>query len=129
MSTPTSTFERVQQVALGLAVIAVCSIGIPSCVSVQRGQTVRQLVLDATDLKEAMGKLAEDTHAATGTEVNFEELAPFLSATSEVKARKGVDELGNPWGPFIVGRPVRPGAATVQACSKFVKPADWTQLK
>ena len=70
----------------------------------------------------AVEKLAEEGGIEPGTEVGFDDYAPFLDKGAPKRLReKGEDPLGGNYGSQVVGAEPVPDAATVKTLGKFWK--------
>jgi len=115
--------------ALPLAAAAVLAVAIPSHLAVRKCERARELVKDAKELSTALKQQAYRGNVPDGGQVAYSDLEPWLSETSELKARGGKDCFGNPWGPFVVGQPLRPSEDSVRRCEPLVPSNEWNRLK
>ena len=122
---PTNNFELCLRLSLGLAAAAVLTVAVPSYRAVRKGVEACSLGQDAKDLRVAENRMKAQGKTSPGATVTYADLSPYLPGKAELKARGGKDPYGNPWGPFVVGQPIRPSADTVQRSALFVPPSCW----
>ena len=120
-----SKTELLLRLTLPLAAAAVLSVAVPGCLAVRQGAKVCGVVRDAKELLGALKGLDAKNLALEGATVTYADHAPSQPETSDLKAREGRDCFGNPWGPFVVGRPFRPSDDTVRRCAPLAAPSDW----